>query len=92
MGVEGNNSSSNFILMASLEQLRLEMGIKGPIFLLKNEIFFSYVTSCWDTKLFEFIFEVDIEIEDRVPEIGWEGENDKMLMEEFVKAGFHGVS
>jgi hypothetical protein len=78
------------LLSTSYEQLRLEMGTPGFITDTPFQIVKSAITHTWITDLWNFLDRFQIKIQDNVGQLRLQRQNDKFIMEEFIKANVDG--
>ena len=79
------------LLIASFEQLRLEMGdASGFMTDIPHKTMKALLTQTWLTDLWEFADRFRIQIQDAVTKIRIQRKNDKIVMDEFIIAGFEG--
>ena len=80
------------LLITSYEQLRLEMGTSRFMTDIQYKTMKDTVTKTWITDLWEFVDQFQIQIRDDVRQITTKRKHDKIIMDEFVKAGYGGKS
>jgi hypothetical protein len=76
------------LINASMEQLRLEMGLGGPITNKHWESWEGYITNCWLGSLVSFASQHDITINDKSPQLQPLREHDSFIMEKAILAGY----
>ena len=79
------------ILTTSFEQLRLEIGASGFLTDTQYKTLKATATKTWLTNLWEFADRFQIEIRDDLGQLQLQRQNDKLLMDEFIKAGYTGT-
>jgi hypothetical protein len=78
------------LISASMEQLRLEVGLPGWLTDYDLSIFYVLATSSWIATVWEFASRFKIEIHDSEAKLFRRRTNGLYLMEEFVSANFRG--
>ena len=76
------------LITVSAENLRLEMGLIRTMHNVPIDIVRHYLTPCWYSKLLEFTAQSGIEVIDGLPKLIILRENDDLLMEKFIEAGY----
>ena len=88
---EGERSTiTGELIRASLEQLRVEIGLPGYLLQQDSSNLKSLATECWLKTVWEFAWTHEIEIYDKSPKLELNRWNDSYLMDEFVRNGFVG--
>ena len=85
------NTITGQLLTTSFEQLRLEIGTSG--FLTDNpyKALQATTTKTWLSDLWEFAARFQIQIRDDLGQLQLQRQNDKFLMDEFIRAGYTGT-
>lgn len=82
--------STGSLILASLEQLRLEVGLPGFLTDHNYETHKGLITLLWVAQIWEFTHRFRIEIRDSAAKLHERRSNDLFLMVSFVHAGFTG--
>lgn len=75
------------LIRASTEQMKLELGINGPLFSTDYETYKELATECWVKNSWEFLARNNLRVEDATPDFPLMRENDRLLMPTFLDAG-----
>ena len=78
------------LLRCSMEELKVELGLPGPVLSKAFSAFGILATDSWLKHTWKFLSSNDMAIEDVLEEIPERAENDQYLMQAFYNAGFRG--
>jgi hypothetical protein len=83
-----SKSLTGELIRTSMQQLRVELGVNGPIFELPFQTFGCITTQSWITSTWKDMQEYGITMADSTPDIPKRSQNDRLIMTAFVEAGF----
>ena len=83
-----SNSLTGELLRTSMQQLKVELGVNGPIFQLSYLTYGCLATRSWITTTWNDMQRHGISVVDSTPDIPRRTANDQPLMSAFVEAGF----
>ena len=72
------------LMLSTLEQLRLEIGIGGPLGDLPMDVIAPYLTECWWKDLLLYLFTHDIQLHTDKAELPLNTRYDRYLMDIFI--------
>ena len=75
-------------MRASLEQLRLELGLSGRMDKWQWSVMECLATDCWLKDLLQYATTHDLYVEDTLPTLRQYRERDQFLMESFITSGY----
>ena len=74
------------LIRVSIGSFKLELGVTGPLFSKKNDVYGHVDTDCWVKYLWRFLFKHDIEVDEDTMGIKSLRDEDMMLGDIFAQA------
>jgi hypothetical protein len=86
------NSPTGLLLRMSIEAVKVEIGVGGPLFEQPFAYYGSLATDCWVKHTWRFLSEHEITMTDRVGDISLRRNGDLFLTDTFIQHGIKGAA